>query len=278
MKMTRKQFYTEFVAEFRNAMAALRALATEKQKLQAKIDSRKYAQEYVAELRQKVRDLERKIEDEKISRTQNLNNLVSQMEESLNEEVELRGGSTTDDLKLLSYNLKPNEYVYLLNRYESNPTMFQLILRDAKEKGIQLPIYFDANRAEHDCLRTLVHSTMYPFRHPFDEHKYLDLYMEGSHFAEVFNVDDKYESAPPMIEYSNEKVANAINLLSNRHSLPDSAQRDIVREFKGNPGILAILESVARRNFNHAAKEMAIELQREYQEPEESENPEESEE
>lgn len=271
MKMTRKQFYIEFVAEFRSAMAALRALATDKQKLQAKIDSRKYAQEYVAELRQNVRDLERKIEDEKIARTKNLNKLVSQMEDSLNEEVELRGSDRTADLDLLNHKLKPNEYVYLLRRHESNPTMFQLILRDAEEKGIHLPIYFDANRAEHQCLKTIVSSTMYAFRHPFDELKFLDSYTEGSAFAEIFNVESKYQPGSSMMEYSDDKVANAVKLLSDNHNLSDSTQREIVREFKGNPGILAILEDTAHRTFNRAAENMAIELQLEHLKAESSE-------
>ncbi len=261
MKNKRREFYINFMAELRGGISVMQEYGNEIDALNKKISSGKYSAEHIQKLKAQVADLEKKVEAERLQRNRNIAALITQMQESLEREVELRGEDITADSKLLQFNPTEKELVALLNRHENNPTMLKIISAHAKERGIKLPVLLHWNQEEENVLRGLAYAAdkcMVWYRKP----TFLErVFPPGSSLEQVFNVeDDKFQRPVLSVSYSDERVANAIRLLNENKGMSEQTQREIVEEFRGHIGVLTILQNTAKKAGQSAAELRAAEL------------------
>lgn len=255
--MKRHEFYKAVVEGTLESMVTLRAYNKQIADLKSRIESGKYTQQYINEMKDQIRTLERKAENERYDRVAKVEKLVGELTRSLEDEVALRGSDITDDAKLLNFPLNERELSALLTRNKGNPTMEQLILKNATERGIDLGVHFIGNRYEIQAVQDTAFVVKTVLKYPERERVFDECLGSGSAFEQNFNV----LTAPkaPSISYSDDRVANMVRLLSDNRISPE-VQKNMVREFADRPAILPLLKDAAEKGGNLDAVEMATDL------------------
>lgn len=64
---------------------------------------------------------------------------------------------------------------------------------------------------------------------------------------------DFYKPPAVTLAYSDERIANAVKLLSDNRCLNPDIQKDIISEFENRPAVLSILRNAAVRGHNFDA-------------------------
>lgn len=255
--MKRREFYKGTVDIIQTCRHEMQENDAEIARIQKKIDSGKYSQEGIAPMRDKVEALKKRNRDEVERALRSINKDIQTMRASLDDELVLRGSDVTPDAKLLDFNLDANELISIIDRHKDNPTMIQLCLKNAKDRGINLGIYFTANEAEQNILRSIEYAAKVTLRNYNSDHVFDELFGEGSAVADVFNTDDRPPAAP--LAYSDERIANAARMLR-ENLLSPNVQADIIREFESQPDILPILRNAAIEGGNPEAVNTANHL------------------
>ena len=255
--MKRHEFYKAVVEGTLESISTLRTYNKQIADLKSRIESGKYTQEYINEMKDQIRALEHKAENERYDRIAKVEKLVGELTRSLEDETALRGADITDDAKLLSFGLNERELSTLLSRNKGNPTMEQLILKNAAERGINLGVHFIGNKNEIRAAQGVTFVVKTVLKWPEKERVFDECMGSGSAFEKAFNV----MTAPktPTISYSDDRVANMVQLLSDNRISPE-VQKNMVREFADRPAILPLLKDAAEKGGNLAAVEMADNL------------------
>ena len=251
----RREFYKAVLDLAKEAIAKKRLIAAEIDELRNKIDSGKYSKEHCAELETKRRALMKQLEDMDTQVLREVDGLVADVKKNLEAETALNGADIHTDAQLLSFGLNEKELLALLDKHAANPTMVQLVLKSAKERGIDLPVHFVGNA---DAIKTAesAHDAVKVSIKWFQQDDVFNrIFCEGNSLQRTFDTDDRVWKAKPVIGYSSDKVANAVRLLSDRSNLGDTVQADIIREFADQPGILSILRNAAEKGGKSAAVE-----------------------
>lgn len=227
--------------------------------VRAKIESGRYSPQVVAQLRDELRAIEREIEAVDINARHEADVLIEQFKRDLAAEVALCGADIDDaDARLLQFGLTEREYLALLDKHQNNPTMTQLILKDAKSRGLDLGVHFTGNYAEikaADSVRDAVRVALTHYQNPS---VYDRLFGDGSAFERAYNVDDRNWREAPIVGYTSDRLANAVSLLSGGNDISEDVQRDIVKEFSGQRGALEILRGAAKSGRKLAAEDEVI--------------------
>lgn len=140
-KMTKSKFYWDIRAVVDEAIADIRELEAEKQKLENEMKSSKFQQSYIKkEMLPMIEGKKRAIETRKAAANKQIKALADDYVNELNEANELRGEDLTDDAKLLTAGVKltGNELEKIFDRYGDNPTMQQIVHRYADENDVKL--------------------------------------------------------------------------------------------------------------------------------------------
>ena len=258
--MTRKEFYKAVLDEVQGGIAVLNDRASEIAALRKKIESGKYSQKGIDEFREKIHAYEKEMENEPYDRLRKVNALIDQRKAVLEDEVALRGSDITEDAKLLNFNLSERELADLLKRNGDNPTMVQLILKNAADRKIDLGIVFVGHKPEIDSLFGVTEAAKVAFQHYMIESVFDRLFGEGSTFEQQYNIAEQTKQEPAKIAYSDDRIANAVRLLKDSHTLSPGVQQDIVREFANQPGVLSILKDAAKQGRQYEAATLADNL------------------
>ena len=231
-----------------------RLLSIRAGEIKAKIESGRYSPQVVAELRDELRAIEREIESVDINARHEADLLIEQFKRDLAAEVALCGADIDDaDAKLLQFDLDEKEYIAMLDKHQTNPTMVQLILKDAKARGVELGVHFTGNDEEIKAADGVSDAVRVALAHYNIPSVYERLFGEKSPFERAYNVEDRNWRETPIVAYSSDRLANAVRLLSAIDNLSDSAQVALVREFEGQNGVLSVLESAAKSGRKNAA-------------------------
>lgn len=256
--MKRRDFYKGTIEIIKEGCEALQRIESEIASVRDKINSGRYAQKTINELEEKINSLNRQLEKEMSERVGTLSEHISIMRTSLDEEMSLRGSDITADAELLKFNLSEKELMSLMNRNENNPTMVQLILKNAKERGIDLGVHFVGNENLINALAEVEYAATVVFNN-CNQTEFLDtLFGEGSEFETMFNVIDP--SPAVTFAYSDERIANAVRVLSDNKCLSSEIQKDIIHEFENHPAVLSILRNAAVNGRNFDAVDMVDSL------------------
>lgn len=255
--MKRRSFYKDVIAVLKDGCKVLQEIETKKTQLRNKIDSKQFSQIAINSMREEIDSLKKQSTVETEKHLKKLNKLIQEMRVSLDEEMELRGSDITEDAELLKFNLSADELISIINRHRDNPTMIQLCLKNAKDRGIRLGIYFTGNEEEMAVLNSMENSASVVLKYPDKESILDELFGEGSVVATTFDSDDLNRSAS--LAYSDERVANAARLLKD-NLLSPATQQNIINEFKDYPGILPILRNAAIEGGNSEAGDLASRL------------------
>ena len=140
-KMTKSKFYWDIKAAVDEAIADIRELEAEKQKLENEMKSSKFQQSYIKkEMLPMIEGKKRAIETRKAAANKQIKALADDYVNELNEANELRGEDLTDDAKLLTAGVKltGSELEKIFDRYGDNPTMQQIVHRYADENNVKL--------------------------------------------------------------------------------------------------------------------------------------------
>lgn len=258
--MKRREFYHAVKNEVQAGRVVMNERKQRIQTLEGKVRSGKYTQEYINELEAQIRVLKKEIEDEAHVRQKNVSSLIREMEQTLKEEVSLRGEDITADARLLEYTLKEEEVVTLLERHSSNPTMTQLILKYAKDHGMDLKIQFVGNKSFFDQFDEIFNMVQVALRHYDVDNVYNRLFEAPNKALDTFNTDDRKWKDEPVIEYSDNRLSNAVRMLSGDAELSPIVQEGIIQEFAGHTGALTILKNVAEKAKRSQATSKAAEL------------------
>jgi len=258
--MTRKEFYKAILDEVQGGIAVLNDRASEIASRKQKIESGKYSQDYIRKLRDEIDQFESEMKVESNDRMRKINAIIEKMKVSLDEEFALRGADINDDAKLLNFNLSAKELFDLLKRNEDNPTMYQLILKNAADRNINLGIQFVGNTREINSMYAVADAAEVTLKHYMVGNVFARLFGEGSTFERQYNIADQTKQEPVKIAYSDDRIANAVRLLKDSHTLSPVVQQDIVREFANQPGVLSILKDAAEQGRQHEAATLADNL------------------
>jgi tellurite resistance protein len=248
--LKRRECFGLIVNEIKEAEKECKGISAEIDKLREVIDNpRKYAPEYIDQARSELYKLTRALDDVSYNRMQNVRAITDQMCATLDAEMELRGADIDEgDAKLLNYRLTEHEYIELLNRHGGNVTMEKLILKSAKEHGVDLPLTFVGNDAEKEQLSQLEAAAKVAMRHYGNEEVFDRLFGPNSAARRLWDADDRERPGKrETVKLSDSRVANAVRMLTDSHELADSVQADIIREFADHPGVLAVLRDAANR-------------------------------
>ena len=259
--MRRRDFYKAIYDEVQTGIAILNDRANEIAVREQKIASGKYSVAFVAKLREEIHGFEeemKRVPDEYIRK---INTLIDQRKAILEDEVALRGSDINDDARLLDFNLGARELVALLKRNADNPTMTQLILKNAADRNIALGVWFVGNKAEIDSLDGISYAAKVAMNHYKTERVFNQLFGEGSPIEQQYNIDDQEkQEKPAKIAYSDDRIANAVRLLKESHTLSTVVQEDIIREFSNQQGVLSILKDAAEQGRQYEAVALAEKL------------------
>ena len=236
-----------------------RLLSVRAGEIRKKIESGRYSPQVVAQLRDELRAIEREIEAVDINARHEADLLVEQFKRDLVAEVDLCGADIDDaDAKLLQFDLTEKEYLSLLDKHQSNPTMARLTLKTAKSRGLDLGVHFTGNDSEirnADGVRDAVRVALAHYQIPS---AYDRLFGDGSAFERAYNVEDRNWRETPIVGYTSDRLANAVALLSGGNDISEDVQRDIVKEFSGQRGALEILRGAAKSGRKLAAEDEVI--------------------
>lgn len=257
----RREFFETVKGLVSKGLENKRLLSVRAGEIKAKIESGRYSPQVVAELRDELRAIEREIESVDINARHEADLLIEQFKRALAAEVALCGADIDDaDAKLLQFDLTEKEYLSLLDKHQSNPTMTQLVLKNAKSRGLDLGVHFTGNDSEiqsADGVRDAVRVALDHYQIPS---VYDRLFGDGSAFERAYDVEDRNWKDNPVVAYSSDRLANAVALLSGGNDISEDVQRDVVREFTGQRGALEILRGAAKRGRNFIAADEAANL------------------
>jgi predicted nuclease with TOPRIM domain len=140
-EMTKSKFYWDIKSVVDEAIADIRELEAEKQKLENEMKSSKFQQSYIRnEMLPMIEGKNRAVEERKAAANKQIKALADDYVNELNEANELRGEDLTDDAKLLTAGVKltGSELEKIFDRYGDNPTMQQIVHRYADENNVKL--------------------------------------------------------------------------------------------------------------------------------------------
>ena len=262
MLVKRRNYYNAVMVEIDAGIMTMNTLHADIVKLEKKIKSGKYSDQAIKEYEAQIRTLELQIRDEKELRLDNIKKLSKPMRASLAEELKPHGADLTPDVELLKIGIKwePEELVDLLMQNDRNPTMIRVIMRYAKQNGIDLPVTFHENKEELVAMEQILNTAEVAMRHYQKPNIYNDLFCMGNFFEAAFDVDDdKFRRPSSLVGYSDTRVANAVKMLNDPNT-PEEAQRGIVEEFADNPAVLKVLHRTAVGAGQSAAEQRAAKL------------------
>ena len=248
----RREFYNASMAIWRDALNKKRAAAQHIDTLKTKIDSGNYSEKRIAELRDELHTAEQQFELIDREAMQTLGDLLTDIRGELAAEMALNGADITADAQLLPFNLSEQELVTLLRKNEKNPTMVQLILKHAKERGLDLGIHFIGNTEELAALEDLEYAIQTGLKWFRNDNFFDRVFHENKSFKQLFDVDDLSWKERPVIQISDDRVRNAISLLE-KDDMSIDAQIAIIHDFEGQPGALSVLREAADKNARYAA-------------------------
>lgn len=251
----RQEFHSNIMGLTKEAIANKRSIAAEIDGLRNKIESGKYSKEHCAELETKRRALVKQLEDYDIQVLREVDSLIADVKKNLEAETALNGADIHADAQLLSFGLNEKELLALLDKHNQNPTMTQLIFKNAKERGIDLPVHFVGNADAIKAAESAHDAVKVSIRHFNNDAVFNQIFCEGNSLQRTFDVDDREWRDKPVIDYSSDRVANAVRLLSAIENLSDSVQVDLVREFEGQAGVLSVLRNAAETGGHYKAVE-----------------------
>lgn len=249
--MKRRDFYKGTIKIIKECCEMLQRYDNEIAGLKDKIKSGRYSQNAISEFTENINAIHRQTDTTISESLTALKDHIKAMRVSLDEEMSLRGSDITPDADLLKYNLSAKEMVAIMNRHENNPTMVQLILKNAEERGIDLGVQFVGNDREMGILNGIEYAAKVVFNNRYQSDIFDTLFGEGTDVESMFNVADP----PPAVTlaYSDERIANAVKLLSDNRCLNPDIQKDIISEFENRPAVLSILRNAAVRGHNFDA-------------------------
>lgn len=252
----RREFYKAVVDLTKETTAKKRTIATEIDKLKSEIGSGKYNPEYIAELETKRRVLMKQLEDIDTQVLREVDGLIADVKKNLEAETALNGADIHADAQLLSFGLNEKELLALLDKHAANPTMTQLILKSAKERGIDLPVHFVGNDDAIKAAESARDAVKVSIKWFQQDDVFNRIFCEGNSLQRAFDTDDRVWRDTPVIALSSDAVRNAADLLSNPSAnLSDSTQIGIVKEFADQPGVLSILRTAAKKGLHSSAVE-----------------------
>lgn len=257
----RREFFETIKALVNKGIEDKRLLSVRAGEIKTKIESGRYSPQVVAQLRDELRSVEREIESVDINARHEADVLIEQFKRDLAAEVALCGADIDDaDARLLQFGLTESEYLSLLDKHQSNPTMAQLILKDAKGRGLDLGVHFTGNDSEIRSADGVSDAVRVALAHYNIPSVYERLFGEKSPFERAYNVEDRNWRETPIVAYSSDRLANAVALLSGGNDISEDVQRDIVKEFSAQRGALEILRGAAKSGRKLAAEDEAITL------------------
>lgn len=262
MLVKRRNYHNAVMVEIDAGIMAQKALHTEIKKLEQKINSGRYSADTCKGFEAEIRTMERQIKEEREQRLDNIRKLSKPMKASLADELKLHGADLTPDANLLNIGIEwdAEELVDLLMQNDRNPTMIKVVMKYAKQHGIDLPVTFNANNEELEAMKQIENTAEVVLRHYHNPKVYNDLLGEGNFFAAAFDVDDdKFHRPSSLVGYSDTRVANAVKMLNDPNT-PEDAQRGIVEEFADNIPVLKMLHRTAVSAGQSAAEQRAAKL------------------
>lgn len=249
----RREFYKAVMELLKDAALKKRETARQIEAVTKKIDSGDYSEKRIAELQRERAALTKSLRDIDYFALKELNELIEDVKRGLNAEVALNGSDVTDDTKLLAFNLTEREVVGLLEKNLKNPTMTQLILKYANERGLKLGLTYAGNKKELNALNGLPAVVETALRQ-YKNLSFIDrVFDENNSFKALFDIEDRKWRDTPVVTYSSDAVGNAIRMLTTDSKLSETAQRELVREFSDHVGVMEMLRDVARSNKKGAA-------------------------
>lgn len=260
----RREFFETIKALVAKAINEKQILTARADEVEKKINSGRYSPQAVAEMQSELREINRNLEGVGFSALRAADSLIEELKTGLAAEVALNGEDVNDsDMKLLQFDLDEKEMIELLNKHSENPTMTQLILKNAKSRGLDLGVRFLGNDSEirnAEGAREVVRVAVSHYANPtvFDR-----LLGDNSELKRLFDVDDRNWKDRPVVDYTSDRLANAVSLLSSGDDLSVDTQRGIIQEFTGQRGALEILRGAANRGRNFIAADEAASLMRE---------------
>lgn len=254
--MTQREFLGLVIAEIMAAKEKKDVINDKIAKAKEIVDNpRVYSKDFIRDAEADIYSLRRTLDEVDEEHVRNVHGLCEKMREKLNEEMQLHGEDIhAEDAKLLGFDLNEQEFVTLLNRHDGNPTMQQLILKAAKKQGVDLGLRFVGNEAKLHELAGIEQAAAVAMRHSGNENVFSRLFGPESQICKNWNTDDRQRpNTKEAIGFSDDRVANAVRLLSGPDHITESVQRDIIKEFSERPGILAILKNAALRGNKYGA-------------------------
>lgn len=249
--MKRRDFYKCTIKIIKDCCESLQRYDNEITAIQEKIKSGRYSKNAISEFTEMINSIRQQTD---VSISESLSTLrehIKDMRVYLDDEMSLRGSDITPDADLLKFNLSAKEMVAIMNRHENNPTMVQLILKNAEERGIDLGVQFVGNAREMNILDGIEYAAKVIFNNRYQSDVFDTLLGDGTDFESMFNVADPLPAIT--LAYSDERIANAVKLLSDNRCLSPDIQKDIVSEFENRPTVLSILRNAAVRGHNFDA-------------------------
>jgi len=257
----RKEFYKDIFTLARKAVNDKNELMAKVKEIEKQINSSDYSVSYKKGLEEQKTTLKIQIEDFEFSTLREVEKRINDFIAEVGKETELNGADVTEDIKLLDFDLSAPELVRLIEKHQSNPTMVQLILKNAKSRGINLGIHFVGNQAIVDLAKQVKNAVRVALNHSYNERMFEQFFGEGSVLEQNFNVDDPKRGVnDSVIGYSDDRVRNAVALLEGKTELSEYTQRDIIKEFSGSPGVVSVLMSAARRGGRTYAEDEAAKV------------------
>ncbi len=249
--MKRRDFYTGTIDIIKGGIESLQRIDREIAQIRADILSGRYSQDAINEMTEKISILERKIEDKIAESLATLDKHIDIMRASLSDEMALRGSDITADAELLKYNLSEKELISIMDRYKNNPTMTQLIIKNAEERGIDLGVRFAGNEEQISILNSIGYAANVVLKNRSQSEVFDELFGEGTELSEMFNTVEP----PPAVTlaYTDERIANAVRVLSDNRCLNTDIQTDIIKDFENHPAVLSILRNAAVKGHNFDA-------------------------
>lgn len=252
--MKRRDFYKGMIEVIQEGCDTLQKIDKAIAEAKAEISSGRYSQDVVNELREKINTLSKQSDEAITATLKTLSKHIDVMRSSLEDEMAMRGSDIVADAELLKYNLGEKELVSIINRNENNPTMVQLVLLHAKERGLDLGVRFSGNEVELNALNSLEYAARVTLRNHSQADIFEDMFGEGSEIEQLFNTIDP----PPAVtlSYTDDVIANAVRLLSDNKCLNPDIQSEVIKEFENRPAVLSILRNAAVKGHNFDAVDM----------------------
>lgn len=187
--MNKKEFYEKVTGSVTKSVEKLSQKRERIEELEGEKRSGKLSQEYITKtIDPEIRSLKREIEDLKEAGKKTVEKYCEEYRAELIDEDSLHGADLTDDARLLSsgITLKKRDLDSMLNRNSENRTMVQLILRYAKENGIDLGRMYVGNDETLALVSAVPYTTEIVLKWEGRNGMYEKLMGEGTDFEKAF--------------------------------------------------------------------------------------------